>query len=293
MKTYTTLRNLYGSLTNDAGATNLTLGDQLINDGIREFVGSVPGYYLEESQDITMVADTQFYNLNNNFGKLRTVKKTIGTTVYTLKEINSLEKWNMLNQSSATSTIPESFFILENQIGFYPIPSDTNTVTVYYEKNFKDLSVADYTTQTTLAITSGSATITGTGTTWVADMVGRYLRITPPAGDGQWYKIKTFTSTTVLVLDRVYMGTTIAASSCPYIIGEVPVIPEAYHIAPVYYAVGQYWHINGQPVRAREYERRFNELIDRAKKDVNSQSTSPVIDDSPITITNPNLTIEL
>lgn len=292
MKSYTTLRNLYGSLTNDTGATNLTLGDQLINDGIREFTGAVSGYYLYDDQDITMIADTQFYDLNNDFGKLRAVKKTIGSQIYTPTEINSLDRWNKLNQSVSASNIPDYFFILNNQIGFYPTPSDTETVTVYYQKKFKDLSVADITTSTIATATNGSKNIVASGGL-VADMVGRYLRITTPTGDGLWYKIDTFTDATHITIDKNYQGTSIAAGTAACIIGEMPIIPEAYHIAPVQYAVAQYWQMNGEPVRAREYERRYAELIARAKADINSLSTSPVLNDMPIQITNPNLTISL
>jgi len=284
MKTYTTLRNLYGSLTNDTGATNLTLGDQLINDGIREFAGAVPGYYLYDTQDITMIADTQFYDLKNDFKKLRAVKKVIGSQVYVPKEISSLTKWDWLNRSATSSNIPE--------IGFYPTPSDTETATVYYHKKFKDLSVADITSSTIATATNGSKDIIASGGL-VADMVGRYLRITTPTGDGLWYKIATFTDATHITLDKNYQGTSITGGTAACIIGEMPIIPEAYHIAPVHYAVAQYWQMNGEPVRAREYERRYAELIARAKTDINSLTTSPVIDDGRIDIINPNLTVSL
>lgn len=65
-------------------------------------------------------------------------------------------------------------------------------------------TVAEYATGT-LAVTTGSATITGSGTTFTAAMVGRNIRI---SGDTAYYTIKTFTSTTVLVLDQLYEGST-------------------------------------------------------------------------------------
>ena len=40
MLSYTGSRNLYGSLTNNTTATNLTLGDTLINQSIRKITSS-------------------------------------------------------------------------------------------------------------------------------------------------------------------------------------------------------------------------------------------------------------
>lgn len=60
----------------------------------------------------------------------------------------------------------------------------------------------EYTTGT-IAATNGDATITGTGTTWTAAMVGRYILV-----DGFWYLIASFTSTTSLEISEAFGGTT-------------------------------------------------------------------------------------
>jgi hypothetical protein len=71
-----------------------------------------------------------------------------------------------------------------------------------------------YTTGT-IAVTNGNNTITGTGTTFTAGMVGRYILI----GDF-WYKITTFTSTTSIAVGgtTAYSGPT--ASGIGYIIAD-------------------------------------------------------------------------
>jgi len=61
----------------------------------------------------------------------------------------------------------------------------------------------------TIAVTEGSANITGTGTTWTAGMTGRRIR---PVEREEWYTF-TYISPTSGTLDRVYDGDTDAAAS--------------------------------------------------------------------------------
>lgn len=56
----------------------------------------------------------------------------------------------------------------------------------------------------TVAVTNGSASVVGTGTTWTTAMTGRVFRVLT---DGAWYQF-TFNSTTTATLDRPYEGTT-------------------------------------------------------------------------------------
>lgn len=65
-------------------------------------------------------------------------------------------------------------------------------------------TVAPYETGT-VDVTLGSATVTGNGTTWTAAMVGRKIRI---AGENAYYRIKTFSSATSIILDTIYQGAT-------------------------------------------------------------------------------------
>lgn len=58
----------------------------------------------------------------------------------------------------------------------------------------------------TVDITSGSATVTGTSTVFTSAMVGRRFKVN---GDDEVYIVETFTSTTVIVLNRTYNGTTV------------------------------------------------------------------------------------
>src|SRR3990167_2647421 len=65
-------------------------------------------------------------------------------------------------------------------------------------------TVAPYETGT-VAMTNGSKTITGTGTTWTAAMVNRKIRFN---NENAYYRIAAFVSTTELTLEVIYQGTT-------------------------------------------------------------------------------------
>lgn len=65
-------------------------------------------------------------------------------------------------------------------------------------------TVAPYETGTVTA-TSGSKTITGSGTTFTSGMVGRKIRM---ASENAYYRIAAFVSTTEITLEAAYQGTT-------------------------------------------------------------------------------------
>jgi len=91
----------------------------------------------------------------------------------------------------------------------------------------RNLTVADYTTGT-VTVTQNSATITGSGTTFTANMVGRWFQVTTNTLDSYWYRISAYTSATVITLESVYEGA--SGSGLSYKIGESMETPEETHI---------------------------------------------------------------
>src|SRR3990167_1847434 len=98
MKTYTTQRNLYGTLTNNTALANLTLGDELINDNIRYLIQKF--YLHERTKTATTVASQQAYTLPYNYKRLTAVTITVGSYKWTPKEITSQDEWNKLNMTT-------------------------------------------------------------------------------------------------------------------------------------------------------------------------------------------------
>lgn len=72
------------------------------------------------------------------------------------------------------------------------------------------VDVPDVVTGGTIALTNGSATVTGTGTAFTADMVGRQIR---SGFSTPLHTIKTFTSPTEVTLDLPWGGQTVSANS--------------------------------------------------------------------------------
>src|SRR5437763_16432283 len=123
MKSYTNLRNLYGTYTENTSTTNLTQGDEFINDGYRLILGMRAWPFLEKSDTITTSASTQFKEIPAGIEKIRAVTVTVSSRIYTPREITSEVDWQKLNEVSFTSDIPEYYFVRGKQVGLFPIPA--------------------------------------------------------------------------------------------------------------------------------------------------------------------------
>ena len=182
MKTYTTLRNLAGTLTNNTVSTHLTTMDQLINDNTRYLIQKFNLH--ERTKTAVTVASQQAYTFPYNYKKLINVTVTVGSTIYAPTEITSRNEWDRLNSNptSPLSDTPQYYYVYNNQVLLYPTPAtSSNTITYHYKVRTRDLSQADYTTGT-VSITTATTVVTGSGTTFVADMVRRWIQVTAPAG---------------------------------------------------------------------------------------------------------------
>ena len=134
-----------------------------------------------------------------------------------------------------------------------------------YEATERDLSKAKYTTGS-VALTGAptpSAIIVGTGTTFAADMVGRYFMPTADGAQRLPYRIKTFTDTTHLVMENVYQGPT--QSGMSFTIFEMFALPEDCHMLPIDYCAWQWYSTKGSPVRAAEHKTAYTNGLAEAK----------------------------
>lgn len=259
MKSYTTSRNLYGSLTNNTQTENLTLGDQLINDSIRTICNIRGGrwWFLEEVDTLTSVASQQAYQIPQGIRKVIDVSVTVGTQVYPTQVVYDDATWTqILAANLGSSDVPQFVYQQGTQILFAPYPASSgNTITIRGRVGNPDLTVADVTSTTVTSIANGGTAmvISGGG---LASMAGKYIRITNTGaantGDGIWYKIASATATTITLV-APYQGTTIAAGTAACTIAQMSPIPEAYDMAPIYRAVAIYWDQQGGTVRSTRY----------------------------------------
>lgn len=302
MKSYSQLRTSYGVATKNTASTNLTNGDEWMNDSYKRICGLQDWPFLALTRNISTIASTQAYNLPYDTGQVRSIYVTVGSYRYVPREVSSREEWDRLNMVVVTSDIVTRFFVFNGQVLLYPTPaSSSNIITVNSKRLVKDLSIADYTTGSVVSIANGGTAVVGTGTTWTTAMAGRFIRITDSdtanKGDGFWYEIAstpTITSTT-LSLVRSYGGTAISAGTAAYTIGQMTILPEFYEQLPVYEAASIYWGINPKEGnRQKYYDTKFKEGLAEMKKTYGSATTNVVLDDGGgYTPQNPNLYITL
>lgn len=281
MKSYTQLLTEYQDITNNVATSNQTRGARLMNDSQRLIVGSRAWPFMVVSDTLATAASTSSYEIPARIERLKALTVTVGGTIYTPTLVPSETEWQMITSSATTSDIPQFWFIRGRKAELYPASATTSgTITFYGKRELKDLSIADYTTGGVLTASTTTA-IAGTSTVWTTSMAGRYLRITESdtanKGDGFWYEISSVASNTALTLVKPYEGTAITAGNAAYTIGQMPVLPEAYHVLPLFYAAWQYFLQNGD-ARAASYKLQYDEMLGQMTREFGSASESMVID---------------
>jgi hypothetical protein len=193
----------------------------------------------------------QAYPIPPQVSKIKNDTITVGQLVYTPAPVQSIQEWTLLNALPYTSDIPNYFYIYQNQVMFWPIPSTSgNVISFNYKGRIPDLSFSDYSTGTLSGIAVGSNAITGSSTSWNTTgdfplntdltFFNLFLKITPPSGDGLWYQIKQFNSDTSLTLVQP-VQTAPSATATSYVIGQVPLLQEDFHDMLVYAALAVYY----------------------------------------------------
>lgn len=270
MKSYSTIRTLAGSLSQNTSTTNLALFDQLINDTHKYLLQKY--FFNESSTTIPTVANQQFYNLPYNFSQLKDITIIQGSLKWTPREIFTRESWDRLNPFPYYSDTPNNFFIYNGQIGIWPIPATTaNTLTFNYKIRVPDLTFIDWTTGTA-TMTNASATVTlASATGLLANYLpsagsvlnlNLWLKATAPNGDNNWYRMSSIESDTSLTLLNTYQGSTKAG--CAYTIGQMPLLLEDYHDLLVYRPLMIYFStLVDNPNKRKEFAEMYQMGIDK------------------------------
>ena len=293
--TYTERRTVYGQLTNDSSTANLDFGDRLMNEEEKRVINSRAWDFTQRLHTTLTVANQQFYNLPVNYRKMiGQATITVGSIVYTVPMAPDRQAWDRLNSVSTTSDIPQWAYLFNNQIGFYPKPSTAgNTISLPYELQAIDMSVADFTTGTILSVAAAATTVEGTGSpTWTAGMAGKYLRInddnSATSGDNQWYEIASVTDTDTLVLSIPYEGTAIASATQSYTIAQLSILPNGYDMLPVYKAAEQFYIKEIDAAKTDRFSKLHKELFTTLTRDRGSKTSDLVIGEN-VSVKNPNI----
>jgi len=266
MKSFTQSGTDFTTISRDASANNLALGKSLINTCIKKIISISDWTFIRDSKDYTSVAAQSEYDPPYNAARIASVQVYTGGMWYVPKEIRDDEQWRVITSTTASSDIPQFWFISTStkKICLYPTPVlATNTIRVYFTKKIRDLSVADYTTGT-ITTTLGSTAITGALTVWTKRMIGEYIKITSAdtiVGD-YWFEITEVTDATHLTVREVVP---VAVAGANYTIAEVIPFPDGYEDIPLWYALSMYHLMREQPTLSREFERMWKEGLDELK----------------------------
>lgn len=271
-----TFNQLYTRFTNVSRNTatspvnNETLGKAFINETEAIVLATYEWPFLETTANLTSVASQEGYELpisarNNQITAVRLEESS--TVIYTAQIVESYRFWEQLQSyATAASDVLRYVYVQDEQLLCYPKPaSASKTIRVRYRLIHKDMTQADYSTGTITSIANGATTVTGATTAWTAGMAqaNGHIRFTNVAaaggGDGYWYEISSITSTTVLELVKKYAGTSIAAATATYTIGEMPLIPESHHSLLEYRPLARYFMQNEEDMnRADRYWKMYD-----------------------------------
>jgi|SRR6185369_7106270 len=253
MKTYSQLLTQFQSLTNDTTAENQTFGATIINDSIRTICNLQGGKlrFLESTTNMSTVVNQETYQIPNKYRKLIDMYIYSGSgsssdVIYAPEMVFDPVRWKtILQYKLGTQDVPYFTYVENNTFKIQPIPSTTgNLIILRGRLQVRDLSIADVTNLTVSSISNGGTSLVMSGG-MTADMVGRYIQITETTaangGDGFWYEIGAYNSSTSVTLTKPYEGLSISGGTAACIIGQVPIVPQAYQPAILHRSVALYW----------------------------------------------------
>lgn len=241
----------------------------------------------------------QAYPIPANVSKIKNNTITVGQLQYTPAPVQSIQEWTQLNTIPYTSDIPAYFYIYNNQVNFFPIPSTSGSIISFnYKARVADMTYTDYSTGTVTSGAVGSNAIVGSGTSWNATglfplnvdltYANLYISFTPPKGDGLWYPIQRFLTDTTLTLNLPVANASVV-SGASYVIGQFPLLQEDFHDVLVYGALLPYFSsIVPNPQKYAQFKAMYDERLKLMEDYLGSKSINVDLGMQPISA-NPNL----
>lgn len=238
----------------------------------------------------------QSYPLPANVSKVKNDTITVGQLVYSPAPVQSIQDWTKLNALPYTSDIPAYFYIYNNRLNFWPIPSTSgNVITINCQIASGDMTYSDFTTGTLATVTQGSNLIVGSSTTWNTQFpvgvdltfANLFITMNPPNGDGIPYQIQMFNSGTQATLTKPVVN--IPGSGPTYTIGQYSLLSPDFHDAILYGALRTYYQsIVPDTNRYQMYDAKFKERQELMKFYLANKQVNVDISTTP-QMTNPNL----
>lgn len=246
MKSFQELYTELQDITGDTSAEQLVIFKRWINDTDKLVSAKAPLLCLETTATKTTVASQEGYQIPNTIQSIRSVKVTMagtGGSIYRPRPVEDPRYWEYLQSMQYGDSDVAQFYMKQgNQLLIWPEPATAgSTITIRGRRRLKDLSLSDYATGTIVTATLADETIVGDSTAWATGSVGNYIRIDYTTGDFNWYEISSITDATHLELVKPYEGTSIAAGTETYKIGEFSYIPGEFHPLLFYRPLALYY----------------------------------------------------
>ena len=276
------LQNCY-DLASDQTSSTLAFIKRVGNAGYRRAMKLFGKSFEERTKTAVTVALQQYYQLPADYSFMKSVKVLVGTLSYPLEEVKSQEEWDNLNRmTNISNTRPTKYFIRLNlgiagdEVGFWPTPSAAgNTITLVYEAIPKNLGVVANTTGVVTMVNNSTA-VSGTSTTFNPQMPGRFLYISDEnTGDGNYYRIGSYNSSTSLTLQNYYEGPSISAVN--FGIYELFALPEECQMIPVYYTMWHYYLMRQNAKLAGAYKQLHDADLKEAMRNQAAKSHDGVV----------------
>lgn len=252
----------------DKSIDGILFQNMMANVGYKEVLAALGRQVTELQSTTALVVSQRNYQVPPDCLMPKTLVLVNGTTRTLIVEEPSDKKWELRRYGIQTGMPTNFHFRPRFGVGggiieLDPIPASTYTLEMTYEGTERDLSRNKYIAGT-IALTNNSATVAGSSLTFVADMVGRYLRPLGDAAQRLPLRIKQFTNTTTLVMENVYQGANI--SGIAYEIVEIFALPEDIQMLPLYYSAWQWWQTKGNTQRATSFEAQYIQGLEEGKK---------------------------
>lgn len=282
MVTYDDFLQTCYDLASDPSAANKTFINRIGNVGYRRSMRYFGRSFEERTKTSVTVAGQQYYQLPTDYAFAKSFKTLVGTYQYPTIEVRGQKEWDNLNRITNTSnTRPLRHFIRQNsgaggdEVGFWPTPSaNGNQITIVYEAvpaNAGQPAV----TSATGSIPNGSSTLTDPNGNFTQQLVGRYFYCPPPYGDGQYYRVTQYLSSTTLSIQNYYEGPTFTNQS--YGIYDLFAISEEAQMIPVYYTMWHFYLMRQNDRLAAEYKAMHDQEMASVRENEATKSHDDVI----------------
>ena len=146
---------------NDTDTVNWCMG--LINNQLRYLTTTF--FFNERTYTVNggTQASTQWYRLPPNATEIVNVTVNINGVLWIPNFAGNRRYWDALNVITFVQDYPLFYYIWNNQLGLFPMPSTTGyPITINYKERFVDLCQADYKTGTVTATQYKAGTFTAT-----------------------------------------------------------------------------------------------------------------------------------